>query len=100
MIHHGRDGSQPRVVLREIPDPSVHMYPVWWEGDRFQAYLEAISEMPGLVPLGRLGMYKYLTMDSTLAMAQRLVEHLDRYLEAPQPERLALLSDVRGGWQN
>jgi len=33
-------------------------------------------------------------------MAQRFVSHLDDYLEASQPERLALLADVRGGWQN
>ncbi len=100
VIHHGARGTQPRVLLREIQDPHVRMYPVWWEAERFQRYLEAASRLPGLVPLGRLGMYKYLTMDSTLAMAQRFVGSLERYLVAPAPERLAILDDVRGGWQN
>jgi UDP-galactopyranose mutase len=100
VIHHGRASSQPRVILREIQDPSVRMYPVWWEAARLQAYLEAASRMRGFVPLGRLGTYKYLTMDSTLAMAQRFVGALDRYVVASAPERLAILAEVRGGWQN
>jgi UDP-galactopyranose mutase len=100
MIHHGRDHQGPRVVLREIPDPRIRMYPVWWEADRFQRYLEAAARVPGLLPLGRLGMYKYLTMDSTLSMASRLVDRLERYVSASAAERFPILAEIRGEWQN
>lgn len=100
ILHHGSEHRGPRVLLREIPDASVRMYPVWWEAERFRAYLEAVARTPGLLPLGRLGMYKYLTMDSTLGMAQRLVANLESYLAASERERLALLAEIRGGWQN
>lgn len=100
VIHHGPDRSRPRVVLREIPDPSVKMYPVWWEADRVQAYLRHAAGLPGFVPLGRLGMYKYLTTDSTLGMVQRFLEVLEAYMVADADERLALLHRIRGAWQN
>jgi UDP-galactopyranose mutase len=100
VIHHGPDHRGPRVLLREIPDPEVRMYPVWWEAERFQAYLDAVARTPGLVPLGRLGMYKYLTMDSTLGMVQRLVSTLEGYLSASGRERASILAQIRGEWRN
>jgi UDP-galactopyranose mutase len=100
VIHHGPDHRGPRVILREIPDPEVRMYPVWWEADHFQAYLNEVARFPGLVPLGRLGMYKYLTMDSTLGMAQRFVTSLEGYLSASESDRASILREIRGDWQN
>ena len=94
----GRDRSEPHVVLREIPDPRVKMYPVWWEAERSRAYLELAAAIPGLIPLGRLGMYKYLTTDSTLAMVQRFVERFEAYLAGDRAERMRLLNEIRGTW--
>jgi len=76
------------------------MYPVWWEADRVEAYLRHAAGLPGFVPLGRLGMYKYLTTDSTLGMVQRFLEVLEAYMVADADERLALLHRIRGAWQN
>ena len=100
VIHHGASFQGPRVLLHEIPDPNVRMYPVWWEAERFQTYLNAVARHPPLLPLGRLGMYKYLTMDSTLGMVQRLVSSLDRYLSASEKERGTILTEIRGEWKN
>lgn len=100
VIHHGPSPTGPAVILREIVDDSVAMYPVWWEHDRFYQYLEEAARTPGLVPLGRLGLYKYVTMDSTLAMAQRLAESLETYLDADSGERFEILRRVRGDWQD
>ena len=100
VIHDGPSRSGPSVVLREIVDESVRMYPVWWESERFERYLEEAAGIPGLVPLGRLGLYKYVTMDSTLAMVTRLVEALNDYLTGGRERRLEILRAVRGDWRD
>lgn len=103
VIHYGHNGAangRPSVVLREIVDDSVPMYPVWWQDETFYRYLRDVTTLGSIVPLGRLGLYKYTTMDSTLAMAQRLVRSLDRYLEAKSDERFGILREVRGDWGN
>ena len=100
VIHHGPEANrvEAHVVLREIVDDRVRMYPVWWENDRFYEYLRAASCVRGIVPLGRLGLYKYVTMDSTLSMVQRLIASLERYLAADADERFEILRHVRGDW--
>lgn len=103
VIHHGHENGareKPTVILREIIDDSVPMYPVWWQDETFYRYLQDVTALGAVIPLGRLGLYKYTTMDSTLAMVQRLVRSLDRYLEADAAERFHILRDVRGDWGN
>jgi UDP-galactopyranose mutase len=101
VIHHGhREAERPEchVVLREIVDETVRMYPVWWENERFYKYLAAATSVPGVIPLGRLGLYKYVTMDSTYSMVLRLLGSLDRYLSADAGQRFEILRHVRGDW--
>jgi UDP-galactopyranose mutase len=100
VIHQGADRAGPAVILREIIDDAVPMYPVWWEDERFYKYLQEAARIPRLVPLGRLGLYKYVTMDSTLAMVQRLAEALEDYLEGGTEQRFEILRAIRGDWQN
>jgi UDP-galactopyranose mutase len=100
VIHHGPERSEPSVLLREVIDDSVSMYPVWWEADRFYRYLEEATRIARLVPLGRLGLYKYVTMDSTLSMVQRLGEELESYLAAGPEKRFEILRAVRGDWDD
>jgi UDP-galactopyranose mutase len=100
VIHHGPRRSGPSVILEEIVDDAVAMYPVWWEDERLWRYLEEAVGVPGLVPLGRLGLYKYVTMDSTLAMAERLVGSLEDYLAGDAGRRLELLREIRGDWRD
>lgn len=100
VIHHGASYDKPSVLLRELPDNRVKMYPVWWEDERFYRYLSETAKIRGLIPLGRLGFYKYVTTDSTYAMVQRLCESLGRYSEAGETERLEILRHIRGDWSN
>jgi UDP-galactopyranose mutase len=102
VIHHGRgaDGHEPSVLLREIVDDAVRMYPVWWEDDRFYRYLEVAAAEPGFVPLGRLGLYKYVTVDTTYGMVSRMVDHLDVLLGGSAGKRFDELREVRGDWEN
>jgi UDP-galactopyranose mutase len=100
VIHQGPERRTAAVVLREIPDPGVRMYPVAWEEQRFSNYLALSAGIRGLIPLGRLGLYKYVTTDTTFDMVERLLEALPQYLQADEMERLALLKVVRGDWSN
>ena len=100
VIHQGRDQRDPAVVMEEIPDDRVRMYPVWWEEERFHRYLRAAAEIRGLIPLGRLGLYKYVTTDSTYAMVERMLALLPRYEGADVEERFDILKQLRGDWSN
>ena len=40
--------GRPAVILREVVDDSVSMYPVWWEADRFHRYLEEAARVERL----------------------------------------------------
>lgn len=102
-IHHGpRMADRPgkTVLLREIVDDRVSMYPVWWEDQRFLRYLDDATRWPNVIPLGRLGLYKYTTMDSTYAMVRRLAASLDDYLTGGPARRAEILRGVRGDWGN
>ncbi len=102
VIHHGPEpsSSAPSVVLREIVDDSVRMYPVWWEDERFYQYLRNATAGPGIVPLGRLGLYKYVTIDTTYGMVRRMVDQLERYLTGDGDDRFEVMRAVRGDWDN
>lgn len=102
VIHHEDPvgAGVPSVILREVVDDSVRMYPVWWEDERFQRYLQHATETPGIVPLGRLGLYKYVTIDTTYEMVRRMVERLERYQCADASGRYELMREVRGDWDN
>lgn len=103
VIHHGHGvtaRSAPAVVLREIVDDSVQMYPVWWEDERFYRYLRDATAAPGFIPLGRLGLYKYVTIDTTFGMVRRMIEQLERYLGGDPSERFEVMREVRGDWDN
>ena len=87
-------------LWRQIVDDSVRMYPVWWEDERFRRYLELSTRRPGIIPLGRLGLYKYVTIDTTYEMVRRMVVNLERLLAADARERFEIMRDVRGDWDN
>ena len=100
VIHQGRERQGTTVVAKEIPDKGVRMYPVSWEEERFDRYLAASARIKGLIPLGRLGLYKYVTTDSTFAMIERFLQELPSYQRADPDERLASLKRIRGDWTN
>lgn len=100
VIHQGLRRSGPAVILKEIVDETVRMYPVWWEDERFYRYLREISKIRNLIPIGRLGLYKYVTMDSTFGMVERLVESLETYLGGDAGQRFEILRSIRGDWRN
>jgi hypothetical protein len=58
--------------------------------------LKAAAEIPGLIPLGCLGLDKYVTTDSTYAMVERLIASFPRYRRGDASERLDILREIRG----
>ena len=53
-----------------------------------------------MAPLGRLGLYKHVTTDSTFAIVERLLDALPSYRQAHAEKRLRLLKQIRGNWNN
>ncbi len=100
VIHSGGDRRGDAVILREIPDDDVRMYPVSWEEEKFSRYLDSVSRIDGVIPLGRLGLYKYVTVDSTFAMVERMLLALADYQAGDSDARLAVMRSIRGDWQN
>ena len=100
VIHHGPHNDRPSVVVREIADDRVKMYPVHWETEKFYRYLTDAAAVRGVIPLGRLGLYKYVTTDSTYAMVERLTDNLAELAEATPDRRLEIFRDIRGDWSN
>jgi hypothetical protein len=76
VIHHGADAADDH--------PSV----------------EQASASARVIPLGRLGLYKYVTIDTTYEMVRRLLANLERYLGGRARERFDVLREVRGDWDN
>ena len=76
------------------------MGPVWWEDERFYQYLRSATAGAGIVPLGRLGLYKYVTIDTTFGMVRRMVDQLERYLTGDGDDRFEVMRAVRGDWDN
>ena len=103
VIHQGprpEDRTGPAVLLREIVDDSVRMYPVGWEDAKFYRYLDDATRLEAVIPLGRLGLYKYTTMDSTYSMVRRFAASLEDYLRGSPDRRLDIVRGVRGDWDN
>lgn len=100
VIHEGRERRGSAVILREIPDDGVRMYPVSWDEEKFLRYLDAVSRIDGVMPLGRLGLYKYVTVDSTYAMVERMLAALPDCQTGDSDTRLAAMQSIRGDWQN
>lgn len=76
------------------------MYPVSWDESRLSRYLENAARVPGFAPLGRLGLYKYVTIDSTYAMVQRMLDQFPVLCGADVDARYAALRRVRGDWSD
>ena len=49
---------------------------------------------------GRLGLYKYLTTDTTVEMAFRAIEFLNRWEKLDFKGRLNAYKFIRGDWNN
>jgi UDP-galactopyranose mutase len=90
------------IVTYETPDHSTRLYPFT---DReslalFDMYLRDASQSPWLLTFGRMGLYKYLTADTTVEMAFRVLPWLAEWSAMNPDARYNAYRQIRGDWNN
>lgn len=88
------------LITREYPSKRSKFYPFHDKvnEERFTQYLREVSNYSHIITLGRLGLYKYTTMDTTTAMAVRLLKYIPDWMHLTPEKRFEAYLDVRGGW--
>ena len=90
------------VVTYEYPDHTIRLYPFTDCKNLalFESYLREASRYPFLLSFGRMGLYKYLTSDTTVEMAFRALDRFDAWGSLDQEHRLNAYKSIRGDWSN
>ncbi|MGR3303184.1 MAG: UDP-galactopyranose mutase [Candidatus Scalindua sp.] len=90
------------IVTFEYPDHSIRLYP-FSDGKNlvlFEEYIKEAASTDNVITFGRLGLYKYLTSDTTVDMAFRLIKHIENWIAMNPVERLKAYKEIRGEWDN
>lgn len=90
------------IVTYEIPDNNIRLYPFLDKKNdqKFKNYLNLAAKEKSVMSFGRLGLYKYLTTDTTVEMAFRAIEYIDKWKKLDVKGRLNAYKFIRGDWNN
>jgi UDP-galactopyranose mutase len=90
------------IVTYETPDPTIRLYPFTDDKSTalFDRYLRDAAQCPDLVSFGRMGLYKYLTTDTTVEMAFRTLPLIEEWPHMTPERRLRAYQEIRGDWSN
>lgn len=90
------------IVTFEYPDKSIRLYPFTDEKNNalFQSYLTKITEYDSVFTFGRMGTYKYLTTDTTVEMAFRSIDYIEKWNRMDREGRSQAYLAIRGDWSN
>jgi len=90
------------MVTFEYPDHSIRLYPFSDKinNNLFKDYLTEISKQVSVFSFGRMGLYKYLTSDTTVEMAFRAIEYIENWEKMDMEQRLRAYQKIRGDWKN
>jgi UDP-galactopyranose mutase len=90
------------IVTYEIPDNSFRLYPFTDEKNetKFREYLELAAQEDSMITFGRMGLYKYLTSDTTVEMAFRAIDYISNWPYLSKDNRLKAYLNIRGNWKN
>lgn len=90
------------IITIETPSKRAKFYPFMDAAneDRLAKHIRHLAKYPKVVSLGRLGLYKYMTLDTTTAQVMRFINVFDQWQELSPRERLAAYGDIRGSWNN
>lgn len=90
------------IITIETPSKDARFYPFYDEKNlqRLKSYLEELSKHKNIVSLGRLGLYKYTTIDTTTQQVFRFIEYFDRWESMSSQERFDAYMKIRGEWDN
>ena len=101
--HISRSQSMDKTILTiEKPNDKIRLYPRLDEKNisLFNKYLNETAKIKNVISFGRLGLYKYLTSDTTIEMVFRLKKIINMWTIMSSQKRVAAYKKVRGDWNN
>lgn len=90
------------ILTIEKPNNNIRLYPRLDERNikLFKKYLNETAKYENIISFGRLGLYKYLTSDTTIEMVFRLRKYLSSWRKMSPSKRVLAYKKIRGGWNN
>lgn len=90
------------IITVEIPTKKAKFYPFMntENEERLKNYLKEIALYPKVVSLGRMGLYKYTTLDTTTAQVFRFIDNFSTWFQMTQNQRYQSYIKIRGDWSN
>lgn len=87
------------VVTIETPSKTAKFYPFMdaENEERYNAYVKDLSGLPNVASLGRMGLYKYQTIDTTTQQIFRFKKYFDTWSEMTPDERRDAYRIIRDG---
>ena len=94
--------NKKTILTIEKPNNNIRLYPRLDKKNiiLFNKYLEETAKIKNIVTFGRLGLYKYLTSDTTIEMVFRLRNHLNNWKTMSFNKRVLAYKEIRGSWNN
>ena len=90
------------IVTYEYPDHKNRFYSFTDKKnlEMFENYLQFASNINNVISFGRSGLYKYVTSDTTVDMAFRLIKFIKNWPMMSNKDRFDAYKIVRGDWSN
>jgi UDP-galactopyranose mutase len=90
------------ILTVEYPDSSIRLYPFTDKKNlkNFEKHIIDLSKINNIISFGRLGLYKYLTTDTTVEMAFRLLPFVSKWKKLSPTKRFDAYKTIRGNWGN
>ena len=92
--------NKKTILTIETPNNNIRLYPRLDEKNLnlFKKYLGETAKYKNIVTFGRLGLFKYLTSDTTIEMAFRFQYFLNIWKNMSIEKRISAYERIRGGW--
>lgn len=92
--------NKKTILTIETPNNNIRLYPRLDEKNLnlFKKYLGETAKYKNIVTFGRLGLFKYLTSDTTIEMAFRFKHFLNIWKNMSIEKRISAYEKIRGGW--
>ena len=92
--------NKKTILTIETPNNKIRLYPRLDKKNQnlFKKYVEESSKFPNLITFGRLGLFKYLTSDTTIEMVFRLRKIINKWKKMSPSKRIKAYEIIRGSW--
>lgn len=85
------------IISIETPSRGKRMWPFYTKEseDHYERYIKKVSTWENFMTIGRFGLYKYATMDSTVRMCMRGIKYFEGWREYSLEKRVEIYGDIR-----